>query len=360
MESLSTNANKKNLQTNKSCFDYKLNLDNNRYSIKISSQEKTISFICQNITQLSNYGYKNKYSFEDLIKLNKLFVYFSSGEEILSIFSELFKKEKISIQKEKEDIQLIIKLSNIAGEEEKVILILNKSILDKDELECNYIIQINELKLILEEERKKNENLTKRVEALEEWRKEKEIEELKNKINSNIIENSKEINFIIERLKNTEDKKLKNIVFKKIYSAKEDGDSTSIFHQKCDGIKNVITFFKTIKGAKFGVYVQVGFGLGGGVYIADDEIFLFNINFKKIYNVKKGQKEAARCAQNICGEDINNSIYTSYNYLSGDNKHYIQNNMKNFYDGVEKEFEINLGEKYFISSEVEVFQVIFY
>ena len=53
-------------------------------------------------------------------------------------------------------------------------------------------------------------------------------------------------------------------------------------------------------------------------------------------------------------------MYTSYNYLSGDNKHYIQNNMKNFYDGVEKEFEINLGEKYFISSEVEVFQVIFY
>ena len=34
--------------------------------------------------------------------------------------------------------------------------------------------------------------------------------------------------------------------------------------------------------------------------------------------------------------------------------------MKNFYDGVENEFEINLGEKYFISSEVEVFQVIFY
>ena len=96
------------------------------------------------------------------------------------------------------------------------------------------------------------------------------------------------------------------------------------------------------------------------MYIADDKIFLFNINYKKIYNVKKGQKEAARCAQNICGEDINNSMYTSYNYLSGDNKHYIQNNMKNFYDGVEKEFEINLGEKYFISSEVEVFQIIFY
>ena len=92
-------------------------------------------------------------------------------------------------------------------------------------------------------------------------------------------------------MKNTEDKKLKNIFFKKIYSAKEDGDSTSIFHQKCDGIKNVITFFKTIKGAKFGVYVQVGFGLGGGVYIADDEIFLFNINNRKIYNVKKVKKK---------------------------------------------------------------------
>ena len=34
--------------------------------------------------------------------------------------------------------------------------------------------------------------------------------------------------------------------------------------------------------------------------------------------------------------------------------------MKNSYDGVETDFEINLGEQYFISKEVEVFEVIFY
>ena len=155
METLSTNANKKNVQTNKSSFVYKLNLEDNKYSIKKSSEEKKISFICQNIKQLSNYGYKNKYSLEALIKFNKLFLYFSSGKDIISIFSELFKKEKISIQKEKEDIQLIIKLSNLKGEEEKVGLILNKLILDKNELECNYIMHINEMKSILEEEIKK-------------------------------------------------------------------------------------------------------------------------------------------------------------------------------------------------------------
>lgn len=155
METLSTNANKKNVQTKKSSFVYKLNLEDNKYSIKKSSEEKKISFICQNIKQLSNYGYKNKYSLEALIKFNKLFLYFSSGEDIISIFSELFKKEKISIQKEKEDIQLIIKLSNLTGEEEKVGLIFNKLILDKNELECNYIMHINEMKSILEEEIKK-------------------------------------------------------------------------------------------------------------------------------------------------------------------------------------------------------------
>ena len=124
--------------------------------------------------------------------------------------------------------------------------------------------------------------------------------------------------------------------------------------------KNVIVIFHTIKGAKFGVYTEVGFGLGGGVYIQDDEIFLFNINNTKIYNVKKGLKEAARCARNICGADSASGIYSSYNYLSGDQKHYINENMKNSYEGVEKEFEINLGEKYFISSELEVFKVNFY
>ena len=100
--------------------------------------------------------------------------------------------------------------------------------------------------------------------------------------------------------------------------------------------------------------------MGSGTYIQDDEIFHFNINNTKIYNVKKGLSEAARCKSNICGVDIDSGIYTSYNYFSGDQKHYIRENIKNSYEGVEKEFEINLGEKYFISSEVEVFKVNFY
>ena len=189
---------------------------------------------------------------------------------------------------------------------------------------------------------------------MEEWKN------LQNIINSRIIEKRKEIDFVIDRLKNNDEKKKKKIYFKKLYSAIEDGDSTSIFHQKCDGNKNVIVIFKTIKGAKFGVYTEVGFGLGQGVYIPDDEIFHFSINNFKIYNVKKGLSEAARCGANTCGVHIKNGISSSYNFLSGEKNHQINVNMKNSYEGLENDLEINLGEQYFISSEVEVFKINFY
>ena len=208
----------------------------------------------------------------------------------------------------------------------------------------------------LQNQKKKNliiENIEKRIKELEEWKNVKSI------INSNIIEKGEEINFIIERLKNNEEKKKKKISFKLIYRATEDGDSTSIFHQKCDNKKNVITFFHTIKDVKFGVYTEVGYGLGSGVHISDDEIFHFNINNKKIYNVKKGGKEAARCGSNSCGVHMQNGICTSQNYFSGGNKHYINTSMNQYYEGLENPLEINLGEQYFISKDVEVFQVLF-
>ena len=123
--------------------------------------------------------------------------------------------------------------------------------------------------------------------------------------------------------------------------------------------KNAIVFFKTIKGAKFGAYTEVGFGLGGGVYIQYDEIFNFSINLSKIYNIKKRVQAIGRCKQNICGVDLEYDIYTSYNYFSGDN-HHCYNDMKTNYEGLENSLEMNLGEKYFISSEVEVFQVVLY
>ena len=216
------------------------------------------------------------------------------------------------------------------------------------------LFRSKKIKRIINEEKRKNDILTKRIEELEEWKN------LKNIINSRIIEKRKEIDFIIDRLKNNEEKKKKNIFFKKIYSAIEDGDSTSIFHQKCDGQKNIIAIINTIKGAKFGVYTNVGFGLGSGVYIQDDELFHFNINNYKIYNVKKGLNQVERCQSNICGIDINCGIHTNYNFFSGDKNHCIIDSMINYYEGLENEFELNLGEKYFISSEVEVFKIILY
>ena len=332
---------------------FKLSFENYEYLIQLGIEDKKLKVLCQNINQLNNFGYKNFFSLENLQQINKLFLCFSNLEEVLLIFHELFKNNKIKINKEKENIFLKITLTNLTGKEEQISLKLDQLLLSNSDLSSNFCFQINHLKEIIEEEKKKNENLLNRIKELEEWKNIKQI------INSKIIEKEEEINFIIERLKNNEDKKKKKIYFKLIYSAIEDGDSTSIFHQKCDGKKNVITFFHTIKEVKFGIYTEVGYGLGAGVHIPDDEIFHFNIHNKKIYNVKKGGKEAARCGGNVCGIHMQNGIKTSYNFCAGGNKHCVGLKMNEYYDGLENSLEINSGEQYFISKEVEVFQVLF-
>ena len=77
-----------------------------------------------------------------------------------------------------------------------------------------------------------------------------------NKIDSKIINTIEELQILENRLKNNEILKKKNIIFKLLYRATQEGNNIRTFHNKCDNIKGTLTIVKTTKGMRFGGYTE--------------------------------------------------------------------------------------------------------
>jgi len=182
------------------------------------------------------------------------------------------------------------------------------------------------------------------------------IDELKSI--SKIIKDMKEIDFIIKKINNIfeeQDLEFYNMELK--YSATEDGDACTIFHSLCDGLCPILALVKTKKGKRFGGFTtepyQSSNTFKGKV---DDQAFIFSIDKKKTYEVEKGTK--AVCSYKNYGPVFYGyeycNIYLIGNFLS------VEGNVAKKGDRFKttEDYEINGGEKKFLATEVEVFQVI--
>ena len=146
---------------------FKLSCENSEFIVQFGIEDKKLKVFCQDITQFNNLGYKNYFSLENVKQLNRLFLCFSNLEEVLSIFNDLMKKNKIKIKKENENLILIVTINNLVGNEEQINLKLNESLLSNNDLTNNFCLKVNHLRQIIEEEKRKNENLEKRITELE-------------------------------------------------------------------------------------------------------------------------------------------------------------------------------------------------
>ena len=119
------------------------------------------------------------------------------------------------------------------------------------------------------------EKLSKSLEEIEKWKKEIEDREnneknWRNKIDSKIITKKEELDFISDRIQNTEILKKKQIYYKLLFRATRDGTNNMHFHGKCDGIPNTISIIQTTKGYKFGGYIEKEWNITDG-WVNDDE-----------------------------------------------------------------------------------------
>ena len=167
-----------------------------------------------------------------------------------------------------------------------------------------------------------------------------------------IISSNFNYKFILDEIEKRNNKIISSNL---IYKATRDGDSIDNVFNKCNGIQNVIVFIKSDINCIFGGYTKVGFQKSNSSTFKDDSAFVFSLDTKKVYPVKKGQ-DAIRCCH-CCNPQFHNEIYLKQNFLNTNENNVGKKNGN--YLGFTKDYELNNGiEKYKIF-ELEIYHFTF-
>ena len=374
-------------------YDLKDSDNSDDYNVKIAESQNKKSLIFQVFTKdhLSNYCYQVDYSLEDFQKLSKGFKMCESIDEILEIVKEIFnsKKAQIKIEKGKNKVIILLYIILLGGKEQEIQIELNQKNLDLNEINkelCNKVnILESDIKVIKKENInniEKINNLEKEIKELKQWKEKYDSElqqlikskiqkandnEFMKKIDSVIIKEKKEIEFLENRLKNNDPILMKkNITFKLLYRATKDGNSPESFHQKCDNIKGTLTIMKTSKGMRFGGYTECTWNADpkDGQNKKDNNGigFCYSLDLFKIYNNTKEANSTIRCYEKegpdfYGGDCYMFDIYFPINSNTGICTGYTVKN--NSFGKFEKDYEINNGERNFVLQELEIFQILY-
>ena len=321
------------------------------------------------VSSASKIFWEGAFTLDQLQKLSKSFRYYDNTNELISNIYEIFNDKKYSINRENNNMQLTFKLpKGISGEENIILGLKPKS--NSIEMVCEILCEeINilknkvkeldkEIQLIKEENKKKDVV----IEELVKWKKEndekeKEEKDWKNKIDSKVITKKEELDLLSDRIQNTDILKKKKLTYKLIFRGTRDGTQSIHFHQKCDGIGPTISIIKTIKGYKFGGYAEKNWSKEGNKWIYDDEnAFVFSLDHMKIYNPIKGKEKY------YFGENYGPNFYAFWPhkdmFATSGNNVLKKDSGNQYFSGFTYDYELNGGENYFITQELEVFQII--
>ena len=169
-------------------------------------------------------------------------------------------------------------------------------------------------------------------------------------VESNIIKDFSEFDFIINYLKKKFNKEIKNSI--RIYQATADGPTAADFHRICDGNTNIVVLIKTKDGKKFGGYTSVGFSNFNRSY-HDDTAFIFSIDKREIYPNIRG-KNAIDSYYNYgpCFSGDSIKIFDNFLKIEG----FVAKNSANF--ETNEDYQINSGKRTFEIEEIEVLEFI--
>ena len=405
--------------TNTKAYEVELD-DKTKYHVKIGVskyQKLKIS-----VTEGSNYqtGFEARYSYEELLEIDRFFGVFETMEAIVDEIDNLFIRDQVSISTDINNnilLDLKITINNrpriihlklirkgteqtealnnlcklVSAQTQKLDDLQRENDLLKREVGKlhNKIEEMGEDEEEEDEEgdgdkkkkkksKKSKKNKKKKKEEEEEdedddydseddnKKKRKKEEEPVGEIdykelieNSNIIKERTEIDIVIDKIRAMYSKTNKDFLNMKLrYSASKDGDSAEIFHSLCDGLSPIIALIKTTKGVKFGGYTEAPFEFSKKRKgNKDDNAFIFSINKGKTYDVEKGTN--ATCSYKDYGPVFYGYEYCNI-YVYGDFFTDEGNVAKkgDRYNTTE-DFEINNGEQKFMVRELEVYQVYF-
>ena len=363
--------------------EFKLSNEKVEYIVeigKLSSTENLGIKLKENISSTKVY-YSNIFNLEELRNIHKSFRAFDNINEAVSNIQDIFEEKKVNLKIENDNIFLILKNNKIGRGEDLISIKLNKTSLSLEELNENLFKEVSKLKnkiedlennetvvklkneidklkneiISLKEENKKRD--LKINELLNKIEKKEKLEKSDiNKIDSKIITSKEELDFITNRLKQIDYFKNKNLSFGLVFRGTRDGRTPDIFHQKCDGTPKTITIIKTVKGLKFGGYIENEWNSKDGWIKDDENCFIFSLDLHKIYNPVKGQLKyqfdpdtGPNFAEFGLEDDLFNKSYLNIQKKESANGYFTY---------FEKDYEINGGEPEFQPEEIEVFKII--
>ena len=361
--------------------EFKLAYEKTEFLIEIGklTSEKLGIKLKENSSSINIY-YSNSFNLEELQIIHRSFRYFDNINEAVSYIQDIFEEKKVNLKMENDTLCLILKINKIGKGEDLISIGLKKNNLSLQEINENLSKEISYLKNkseILEKENNNNKNeiniLKNDIFALKEenkkrdlkinellnWKNEmKEKEKKKNTftIDSKIITKKEELNLITNRLKNIDYFRNKEISYELIFRGTRDGGTPEIFHQKCDGTPKTITIIKTIKGLKFGGYIEKKWDSNSGWINDDENCFIFSIVLKKIYNPIKGEDKYS--FNKTCGPNFSEFGLRFDLFKKSDLNIQKKEQANKYFNYFDKDYEINGGEKGFQAEEVEVFKII--
>ncbi len=365
-----------------------------------TSKDKLIIKI--NYLQVKKYYYYKEFTYEEITKIYPIFSIEENFEEIDILISESIKNYGAKVVKKENDekkINLIIPMK-INSKMKEIKIELDKILFNDEEFFSSLVEKVNNL---LDERKeiygiKSFDEIRKETHPAlnESYTKINNLEMSYDKLNiifnylkescllanSNIISRSSDVNFILDTLRKIEENNNKiqknmksylyqnseNIIFKLVYRATRDGDSSSDFHSRCDNIGPNITLIKTTKNVRFGGFTNCNWGMPEevedkdkknsekGAEKSDPNSFCFSLSAKKIY-LHNNEKEGAIFCSNGYGPTFSNNIFAVYNNMLSKGG-YCMKKDKSCFEGQKKDYEISGGDKNFKIKELEVFEII--
>ena len=362
--------------------------------IVVENNDNKISFDIYNIKNPTKESYNLKMAKDKLTSLDNYFRIFDNIIDCANNISDILKNSTPKLTKEsdkmilsftlflpgqdKRDIKLYLDkkfdINNIINgliEEINILktkvndleISLNKKDKMYEAIKCNYVelkndydlkfeqfnVQLANMKSLLPKKNDSDKNINPNLKSFSDQCKENSNE------TSTILNNNLELNILSNKIRLLYPGK--NVIYNLLYRKTRDSDNISIFHSKCDKIRGTLLIIQTSKGYKIGGYTNETWQ-GNNVSKKDNTAFVFNLNYNKVYDIKK-DAEAIYCSPNFgpIFSGINAPsllINDNYNIKGGEST-----TARNYnYNGLTDDYELSGGEKIFKIKELEVWKVL--
>ena len=262
-----------------------INNDRILYTIKFTKLREEIQLLITEKSSLSSI-YRANLNVENFYEINKFFRQFDTIDEIFEYFNDLDNiSNNTTILVKNKFAKLHIKLPNISKSKTN-----NSFLIEIPEIE----LKENDLIVKICEQVKKIDILETKIKFLfcHSGKNENDFESFdkllkicEKNINESDLEDSniickEDFTLVLEGINRNLKKSIKNVNL--LYRASRDGDNVNVFHSKCDGKINTVTFVKTKNGRKFGGFAHSAWNKAN-CWISDNKVFIFSLDNYECY-----------------------------------------------------------------------------